>query len=171
MNYAVVYFPTVPMVHINDFREKYDPSQHTIPPHVTLISPFSTISENQVIQHIETVTKTTNPFQIHLNGLVKSFDDCLFLLVKEGKQEIVKLHEKLYSGILAPYLQNDPPFMPHITLGLFRKKNNVFDKNLYDKAYKEAKKMNIDITCIFNNVSLIQGDGQSPSRVVKTFDF
>lgn len=138
MNYAVVNFPTVSLSNINVIRERYDPTWNIIQPHITLVFPFSTLSEHQVIEHLDLVIRTEKAFQIHLNGLTNSFDDYLFLLVKEGKQEVIKLRDKLYSGILTPYLRNDLPFIPHLTLGYFRSKDNTFDKDLYEKAYTEV---------------------------------
>lgn len=170
MNYAVVNFPTVFLSNINVIRERYDPTWNIIQPHITLVSPFSNLSEYQVIEHLDLVTRTEKAFQIHLNGLTNSFDDYLFLLVKEGKQEVVKLHDKLYSGILALYLRNDLSFVPHLTLGHFRSKDNTFDKDLYEKAYAEVNNMNIDMTYVLNSISLIQGDGQSPSSIVRSFN-
>lgn len=168
--YALVYFPNTDLNKINLFREKYDPNYHIISSHITIVSPVSNISENQLIEHVETITKDIKSFSIHLNDLNKSFDDYLFLLVNEGKEKIVNLHDKLYSGILLPYLQNDIPFVPHITLGFFKSKNNQFDDGLYKKAYAQAEELNLDINCIFDSLSLIKGDGITPSKIVQAFD-
>lgn len=164
---AVVYFPKIELAKINNFREKYDPNWYIIPPHITIVSPVSGISENQLIEHIETLIKGIQPFSIHLTRLTKTFDDCLFLLAKEGNEKIANLHDKLYSGILAPYLQTDITFVPHVTLGFFRTKDNNFDEKLYAKASAEAQDLNFDITCDFDAVSVIKGEGVSPARIVK----
>ncbi len=166
---AVVYFPKINSNAIDKFRRKYDPGWKIIPPHITIVFPVSDISENQLAEHVERISKEVKPFPIVLSGLIKSFDDYLFLQVKEGDEEIVNLHEKLYSGILAPYLQTDIPFSPHITLGYFGKENNVFNKELFEKGYGEAERMNIHITSNFDNISLIKGDGLTPAKIIKTF--
>lgn len=160
--YAIVYFPNINTEKINAFREKYDPYCNIISPHITLVSPFSDISEDQIFKHIETVTKDMRPFQVHLHGLMKT-DDLLFLLVKEGQEEIVKIHNLLYSGILTS-LKQRYIFDPHITLGEFRTKEN-------QKIYTEAEKINLDIHTTFDSISLIKGDGMSPAKTVKNFDF
>ena len=100
---------------------------------------------------------------------MKSFDDYLFLQVKDGNKEIINLRDKLYSGIFAPYVQTDIPFVPHITLGYFRTVDNEFDKELYNKACLEAEDMDINIHDCFDNVAFIKGDGLSPARIIKTF--
>ena len=116
---AVVYFPSIDLDEINNFRQKYDPNWNIIRPHITLVSPISDISEKLLFQHIETIIKELKSFPINLNGLTKSFDNYLFLQVKKGKEEITQLHDKLYSGMFASYLQSDISFSPHITLSYF----------------------------------------------------
>lgn len=164
---AIVYFPKTNLNKINSFREKYDISWQIIPPHITIVSPVSNITANQLIEHVETMIKDTRSFSIHLIDLTKSFDDYLFLSITEGKDEIVHLHDKLYSGILTPYVPIDFPFAPHITLGYFRTSKDKFDNNLYDKAYAEAQDLNFDITCEFDAVSVIKGDGITPAKIIK----
>ncbi len=166
---AAVYFPGVSLEEINAFRQKYDPSWNIINPHITLVFPVSDIAENQLLKHIEIITKEIKCFPIKLSGLIKSFDDYLFLQVKEGDEEIINLHNKLYSGILTPYVRTDIPFVPHITLGYFRTADNKFNKELYKKACSEAKKMNINVHDNFDNVTFIKGDGVRPATVIKTF--
>lgn len=165
---AVVYFPKINLEKINTFREKYDPDWHIIPPHITIISPVSDTSENQLMEHVDKVIKDLPHFSIRLTGLTKTLDDNLFLQVKEGNDEIVNLHDKLYSGILTPYVQTDFPFAPHITLGYFRTSNDTFDNTLYAKAYAEAQDLNFDMICEFDTVSIIKGDGLTPAKIIKT---
>ena len=162
--YAVVYFPKTNLDKVNSFREKYDINWQIVPPHITIVSPISEFSEDKLIEHIEKVTKDIKSFRIQLRGLVKTHDNCLFLMVKEGNEKIVALHDKLYSGILNLYMPIDFPFAPHITLGDFAKTD---DKSL-TKAYSEAQDLNFCITCDFDSVALIKGDGLSPSIIVKT---
>ncbi len=38
----------------------------------------------------------------------------VFLVPDEGYSEISKLHDRLYRGVLAPYLRLDIPYVPHI---------------------------------------------------------
>lgn len=163
---AVVYFPKTNLDKINSFREKYDINWQIISPHMTIVSPLSEVSESQLVKHVEKVTKEIKSFSIHLTGLTKTFDNFLFLLVKEGNEKIVHLHDKLYSEILIPYIPTDYPFAPHITLGDFSKTND----KLLAKAYSEAQDLNFDITCDFDAISIIKGDGLSPAKIVKTIN-
>lgn len=169
---AAVYFPDINLDKINYFRKKYNPEDWTIiQPHLTITFPINDIPEKLLQQHIESVTKKLKSFPICLNGLTKSFDDYLFLEVKEGNEEIIKLRNQLYSGILAPYLKADIPFSPHLTLGHFRTENNDFDRQLYEKAYAEARDMELNINCNFDNLALVKGDEISQVKIIKTFKF
>lgn len=167
--YAIVYFLNQNVAELNKFRQKYDPQWEMISLHITIVYPLSDISEEQLIEHIESVIKNRKPFPIHLNGLIKSFDHCLFLLVKEGKEEITKLHEQLYSGILQPYLKNDIPFTPHVTIGYFGDENDELKKELYETALSEAAGMKINISLDFDSIALIKGDGINLAKVIRTF--
>lgn len=167
---AIVYFPGINLEAINKFRQKYDPNWTIIKPHITLVFPISGISEDQLINYLESLIKEVKSFPISLNGLIKSFDNYLFLQVKEGCQEIIELHNKLYTEIPALYLRDDIQFAPHITLGYFGAENNEFNEELYDKAYIKAAKMKININCIFSKLTLVKGDGISSVKVVKSFN-
>ena len=165
---AVVYFPQINNDDIDKFKKKYDPGWKIISPHITIVSPISEISVSNLIKHVTSVTKDVECFTIHLTALIKTFDDNLFLQIKEGKEKIVNLHDKLYSGILTSYTPSDFPFVPHLTIGYFRTKNDRFDEKLYAKAYAEAQKLNFNITCTFDEVSVIKGDGLSPAKIMKS---
>lgn len=160
---AVVHFPKIDDKEIEIFREKYDPSFKIIAPHITIIFPISEISERQLIEHIESVANSIKSFPIHLNGLIKTFDNCLFLQVKEGREIIIDLHKKLYSGILSKYIPTDFPFEPHITLGNFNESNSIFEK-----AYNQALQINFNFKSNFDNLSIIKGDGLNPAILLKT---
>lgn len=165
---AVVYFPTINLERINFFREKYDPNWNIIPPHVTLVSPISDITTAYLAQHIETIIKTVKSFPIEFIGLEKTLDGHIFLKVKNGNEKIISLHDKLYSGILALYQNKDIHFSPHITLGYFGSGNN-FNRELCDKAYKEIQEIDLNMSCNFDNLTLITGDGLSEAKIIKTF--
>ena len=153
------------------FRKKYDPLWNTLAPHITLVFPFDTITENEVIDHLNSVASKTQAFQIHLNDFMKSFDDYLFLIPTEGREKMHDLHDKLYTKVLLPHLRTDIPFIPHITIGLFRKKDSQFQEKLYNVALVEAKTVGFEFRCTFDAMSLIQGDGLAPAKIIKTFEF
>ena len=132
-----------------------------IPPHITLVSPLSDIPEEQLLEHVGKVAKALKAFPINLAGLTKSNDDYLFLLVKQGNNQIIDLHNKLSIGN-----SEEMPFVPHVTLGYFKKKN-YFNQESFEGAFKEAEKLDID--CIFDSITVIKGDGLTPAEIIKTF--
>jgi hypothetical protein len=158
MYYALVYYPKFggkTEEDIEAFRRKYDPFVDSWRPHVPFIFPVpcSEVEEEKLTAHIETVLKNWKPFHIHIAGFAKSWDHWLFLLLKEGNEEAIALHDELYNGILSPFLRRDIEYIPHIGIGLFVRKDaeyNVldpkkvdFDAKLYFQALKEAESLKI----------------------------
>jgi 2'-5' RNA ligase len=85
---------------IDNIRKKYDPLAEHVRPHITLVFPFeSNIERNKLKEHIETAVSGIKPFQIILGRITpsRSFENYLFLNIVEGNDQIVELHNKLYS--------------------------------------------------------------------------
>ena len=141
---------------IEAFRRKYDPFADSWKPHLPFIFPVrcDDIEEERFTEHVETVLKCWKPFPIHIGGFTKSWDHWLLLLLREGNEKAIALHDELYTGILAPYLRRDIEYIPHIGIGLFVRKNadyNAldpkivgFDAKLYSQALREAESLKID---------------------------
>ena len=122
MIYALVHYPKIDTRLIDQLRQKYDPQFGLIDPHITIMFPVrDSIDGNSLVSHLENVLSDCRPFPIRLQGLQRSWDDCLFLLVRDGSSEIVRLHNRIYSGVLAGYKNTDIKFVPHLTLGAFGK--------------------------------------------------
>jgi hypothetical protein len=76
------------------------------------------------------------------------------LVLKEGNEKVITLHDELYTGILSPYLRRDLEFIPHIGLALFARRDagyNAlnpkvvdFDEKRYRQALAEAESLKID---------------------------
>ncbi|MFD3450214.1 2'-5' RNA ligase family protein [Microbacteriaceae bacterium 4G12] len=110
---------------IEKIRQKHDPLYNLVPPHITLVFPFeSEISNEQLKQHIIENIKGIDAFNIHADNVVTNHGEYLFLQIKEGKEKIITLHDRLYQGRLQPFLREDIPYVPHITVG---RKNNELD--------------------------------------------
>ena len=182
MCYALVYYPKLEKKKVERFRRKYDPLVDIIEPHITLIFPLpaNRIDENRLVNHINKTLSKWKPFDIHITGLKKSWDCWLFLLIKKGGNSIIKLHNELYTGILAKYLRKDIEFIPHITLGSFVKKEISYDlpdsqavaldEERYKSAIKEAERLNLDYRNIFDRLCLIKlNKGLSKILEIKEF--
>ncbi len=181
MYYSLVHFPEINGSKINYFRQKYDPYL-IIDPHFTLIFPIpDTIDKEKLIKHIQKVIKTQKPFCIHISGLEKSWDNWLFLVLKEGKSEMIRIHDKLYTGVLQKFLRKDIEYIPHIAIGLFTKKGAgydlknpehvSFDELTYKKAFREARLSNFDYISMVNKLSLVEVDDDfTKTSVVTEFE-
>jgi 2'-5' RNA ligase len=120
MVFALVHYPAVDTHLIDALRRKYDPQAGLIAPHITLMFPVpSSIGESTLVSHLELLLRDCLPFPIHLAGLEQSADYYLFLVLQQGSAEVIHLHDRIYTGILAPYLRTDLPYVPHVTLGSF----------------------------------------------------
>ena len=152
MIYALVHYPNVDTKRINQLRKKYDPQVDLIEPHITLMFPVpESIGEDNLVNHIESILSGWQPFPIHLQGFQKSWDDYLFLMVKEGDADIIGLHSEIYTGILADYRKEDVPFVPHLTLGVLAK-----NANEYPEVLGEAKRLNLDHRSVLDKLHLVK---------------
>ena len=108
---------------LTSLRERYEELGRSIlPPHFTLVFPLSGMSKSTLARHIkERVADSIRvQFALRCSILVKddSSDNYFVMLVPdEGFSSIVKLHDRLYTGVLAPALRLDIPFIPHVTIG------------------------------------------------------
>lgn len=163
MLYAVVHYPNIDTHQINKFRKKYDPQFHLIEPHLTLVFPLPDfLSESRLIHHVESVLKDSRPFPIHLQGLQRSWDDYLFLLVEEGRADIRNLHTELYTGLLAAYLREDLVYVPHLTLGSFSGAADI-----YSEALEEAEGLDLNLHCELDRIHIVMIDDEN-KRIVRS---
>jgi len=103
---------------IDQLRRRFDPLASKIEAHITLVFPFeSELSARQLQAHMERVTEGLAPFQVHLRGIKGHGGEYLFLNVKLGNDQLIDLHDRLYSGPLAAYLVSEYTYVPHVTVG------------------------------------------------------
>ncbi|MGG0187611.1 2'-5' RNA ligase family protein [Bacillus rhizoplanae] len=130
---------------IEAIRRKHDPLFGLISPHITLVFPFVSEVPNECLKkHIETIVGNMNSFHITLNPVVTNSEEYLFLLIEEGKEDIIELHNKLYTDFLQPFLHKEIPFLPHVTVGRKGDKEQAFDviKNLH--PFRDTMRFTID---------------------------
>lgn len=193
MYYTLLYYPKLDKKteeDIGSFRRKYNPFAGSLRPHIPFVFPVpcGDVEEIKLTEHIETVLKNWKPFPIHIEGFTKSYDHWLLLLLKEGNEKAIALHDELYTGMLSPYLRKDIEYIPHIGIGLFARKGagyNVldpkkvdFDAKLYSQALKEAKSLNISSFDTVDRLFLdkitvrvgksLQANAQSRDNLAKT---
>src|SRR5215831_21017990 len=115
MIYSLVHFPNIDIARINQVRRLYDPQFDLIQPHITVMFPVpESVGEDKLIDHLRKVLCDTRSFPIQLQGLRKSPDDYLFLVVDKGKDDIVDLHSQINTGMLSDLSKTDLPYVPHV---------------------------------------------------------
>lgn len=152
MIYALVHYPDIDTGRINQFRRKYDPQVVLIEPHITLMFPVpESIGEEKLVDHLASVLRGWQSFPVHLQGCQIASADYLFLLIQEGKSDTIRLHDEIYTGILADYWRKEIPFIPHLTLG-------VVDKNSTDRnqVLLEAEALGTDYHCLLDRLHLVK---------------
>ena len=176
MYYALSYNPRFDKrtkKNIEAFRRKYDSFVDYWEPHISFIFPVPCckVEEEKLVEHIERVLKKWKPFPIRIGGFEKSWDHWLLLLLREGNEKVIALHDELYTGMLSSYLSKDIEYIPHIGLALFARKDagyNAldprivdFDEKLYCQALAEAESLEIDsfdiIDRLFLNKVILKG--------------
>jgi hypothetical protein len=117
-------YPTISESHrkwIQSIRAQYDPNYSIVAPHFTLVFPTFDREREPFCDHIrhQMQWQRAIPFTLRCALVVKDdFNDNThtFLVPDEGFGNMVRLHDKLYSGFLADQLRLDIPFIPHITI-------------------------------------------------------
>lgn len=153
MKRAIILFPSFDNIDvIKSIREKYDPLASCIAPHITIVFPFdSYISTEDLKSHFNKVLKGVKKFNVQLKDFTGDFrEGYLFLNVKKGNDNIIELHDKLYSGILENFLFRKITYCPHLTVGRLHEEIE-FDKALYElSCYEESFEAVIDKIYIEN---------------------
>lgn len=109
---------------LEGIRRAYDPQHAVIGAHFTHVFPFASVPTAEVISHAATIAASTEVVRFRLTKAAAVRDaiapkTLVFLLPEDGEFEIRRLHDRLYSGILAPLLRTDIPFIPHVTVAAF----------------------------------------------------
>jgi 2'-5' RNA ligase len=119
IRYAIVAFPIFNAPdRVEGVRRRFDPLAGTLSAHVTLVFPFEGgPNRASIAQHVAVRIKGVEPFAVTFTDPSVEDGGYIFLNVVEGRQQIVDLHDRLYSGPLAQYLSADHAYRPHVTLG------------------------------------------------------
>ncbi|WP_343715710.1 2'-5' RNA ligase family protein [Inquilinus sp.] len=111
---------------IEAIRREHDAAKAAmIEAHVTLVFPTRLLPESAMLGHLRDRLRGVAPFDIALSAVAPVPDDrtpdhYVFLLPGDGREALVTLHDRLYSGALAPTLRHDLPYHPHVTVARLR---------------------------------------------------
>ena len=123
---------------IQDFRKENDELYYLIAePHFAFVFPIEEdeINKDHFINEIVNKSKGVEQISFEINCATVNKDAFLdyyhmLLLPDKGYSKIVKLHDKLYSGILYNHLRLDIDFIPH--MGIANSKDRYKVKNWVD---------------------------------------
>jgi 2'-5' RNA ligase len=116
---ALVWFPSLADAGaVATYRARHDPRAELIAPHVTFVFPFRcSLTTLQIQTHAKRVVRCWPQLPVTFQGVDPYLDQYLFLRVRYGGAAVMELHQQLYRGILAPFLRDDIPYVPHLTVG------------------------------------------------------
>jgi 2'-5' RNA ligase len=105
---------------IQAVRSEYDKLNfQTIDPHFTLVFPVANLEREIFVSHVKRSIENIPSFEFVIR-CATICDDAfsnhthVFLVPDRGYSQLVKLHDRLYTGVLAQELRLDLPFIPHI---------------------------------------------------------
>lgn len=121
MTHAVVAFPVLAPADrawIDDVRARHP--NPPIAPHVSLVFPHAAPDDAALVAHVRRCAgpKIACVFRCCIAMPEPDGRASLFLVPDEGFAAIARLHDALYTGLLAGELRHDLPFVPHLTLGV-----------------------------------------------------
>jgi hypothetical protein len=166
MYYGLAYYPDVDTKGVEQIRREYDPTVDLIAPHMGIMFPVpASIGEAALVRHLATVLTPWHSFNIRFARFEKSWDHWLLLTLLQGKDNVVRLHDQIYTGILAPHLRTDIAFVPHIALGLFVADGSRYqyldpqqlplDAARYSEALRKAEDLRLDLKCLVKKLHLL----------------
>lgn len=139
----IIIFPKFKNIEeIEKIRKDNDKLFNVIKPHITLVFPFQDkISNELLLDKIKVILKEFNKFKIVFKGVSLSNDNYIYLNCVEGKDNLIKIHDDIYTKILPNHLRKDIDYIPHITLG---QATNIDFLNQFNKSFETI----IDEICI-----------------------
>lgn len=105
---------------IESIRTRHDPQALRIDAHFTLVFPTD-VPREPLVSHTSAAVSLAGPIPFAVRRATAARDTVgtgahVFLVPDEGRDELVRLHDRLYQGMLRPHLREDIPFVPHITV-------------------------------------------------------
>jgi len=111
---------------IERLRRRHDPlGQARVGPHLTLFFAAAIADPAPLLRAMRRAAVRTKPFGVALDRVLLLEDVAggfvICLGVSRGRAALVRLHDRLYAGALAPYRRADIAYEPHLTLGRRRR--------------------------------------------------
>ncbi len=170
MAYLVIAYPGISQKDfewIQNYRQQNDPRYFSVvDPHFTLVFAINDINKEQFLDEVEKQISDILPFDFTINVATINQDDSSkyyheFLVPDVGYSNIVKLHDKLYSGLFAENLRFDIDFIPHIGIG------NNEDVHTSKARVDDLNKQRVSISGIVNSVDVIEYEDGTIATIKK----
>lgn len=120
MEFAIVAFPAIECADlVASVRRRLDPLDGLLAAHVTLVFPFSdpTIEQDALERHVAEAVAGVEPFDITLERPKSADDNYIVMELSQGSDRLAVMHDRLYSGALAPHRSGAHVYRPHVTIG------------------------------------------------------
>jgi len=135
-----------------------------VEPHFTIVFPVFDISKKEFIDEIKEKSSAFTKFDFTIRCATinkDAFNDWFhaFLVPDEGYSRIVKLHDRLYSGILKDNLRLDIDFVPHIGIG------NSKDKYACKRMVDEWNKQDFSICGKITNLTIVNYEDNIVTKI------
>ena len=159
MSLLALAFPELKQVDYNfiqTFRKQYDELYFKlVKPHFTVVFPFDSVPLDEIKEEMSAKLSGISKFEFSIRCATINKDAFseyyhVFLVPDKGFSNIVKIHDKLYSGKLSPEQRLDIDFIPHIGVG--NNKDKMVCKALTDKLNSEY----LVIRGKVNSIDLVQ---------------
>lgn len=139
-------------------RDRLDPLARKIPAHITLVFPFeSAMSDFELETHLRELVAQSRRFSVIFQGITAHENEYLFLNIRRGNDEVMQLHDVLYSGALAMHQVRRHTFVPHVTIGRVRSEE-IQEALDATAGVNRPIKANIETIAVY----AVQGDGVRP---------
>ena len=151
---------------IQSIRETNDRQYDIVEPHVTFVFPTTKLTESELVAHVQQKIVGVYRFKITLSKAVVVEDDSkkffhTFLVPSDGYDEIIALHDLLYTDALSSELRADIPFIPHV--GIASNEDEAAMRTLADKV----NTMGIHITGSIDELTVAGFDGKRVHDIAK----
>jgi len=125
-----------------------------VAPHFTLVFPVGTIARADFIAHVRRQTAGVRAISFVVRCAIVVADDSrrfthVFLVPDEGFSEIVRLHDRLYAGVLAGELRLDIAFIPHVGVG------NSTDARACKRLADELNAQNFRVAGVIDTLDVV----------------
>ncbi len=148
MKRSILLFPSFQNLSIiQDIRNRFDPLSKYISPHITLVFPFeSDMNREELTSHLHKALTGIKRFSIMLKDITGDKDGYMLLNVKKGNDQIIEIHDRLYSGLLKRFLTRRLTYCPHLTVG------RLFDKTSFDQAVMDLANVSESFEALIDTV-------------------